>query len=454
MTGWWSRLRRWLRRKKQERSDNAVLREFVYLDEVSVYSLLASRSGPVATEFTQSESESLKSESASGVTLNAGGAKGELRSRLEGVRTAGSQVVRKASAQARFRQLLNDEQDKMLLRAEPRTINPHARDLAGLRRLAADNNHRDWVVDGRRLCRGELLELEVELAAEEIYGVSQTMNSLLSILQEDPGAFGVDDSDGLRQGALMSSVLDALLVDLVPIRARVVSHVVLHCEGDELVVRKDLLEEIPDAELADASQEMLYVVGVTETGLFWKDVRRILFSHYRYTTLFRLGQDRLRHDWTPIKLIDVLRDVLPVVAGQLDSAGRGLLSAMRDSQDDEVRGSRAQQMNQALLLFAEGLSEGAHVTTEDLAEAGLLLETHEPFVDTTEGRREIFAQVTKWLEERAGEPIAVEQAALARSQAVLEAFYLEVTTSKVEPEATTGGTDGLCLDSEIIAVYW
>jgi hypothetical protein len=173
--------------------------------------------------------------------------------------------------------------------------------------------------------------------------------------------------------------------------------------------------------------------------------------------LFRLGQDGLPADWTPIKLIDVLSKVLPSVAGQLDSTGRGLLSALRESQSADGQSSRAEQMNQALLLFTDALASGdVQVTVDDLAEAGLLLEPQMPFVDTTEGRRELFAKVKQWLDDRTGTPIDAERAALARSEAVLEAFYIQGPTP--ESEAVAGGTagapDGPCLDSEIIAVYW
>jgi hypothetical protein len=114
-------------------------------------------------------------------------------------------------------------------------------------------------------------------------------------------------------------------------------------------------------------------------------------------------------------------------------------------------------MNQALLLFADALANGdMQVTVDDLAEAGLLLEPHLPFVDTTEGRREIFAKAMKWLGDRTGTTIGAERAALARSEAILEAFYVQGSTS--ESEAVAGGVaagpDGPCLDSEIIAVYW
>jgi hypothetical protein len=453
-----TRLRRWLRRKGRERRGNAVLREFVYLDEVSVYSLLASRSGPVATEFTNVESESLRGESASGFTLNAGAAKGELRSRLERAQTLGSQVVRKASAQARFKQLLDDEQDEMLLRAEPRTARPRIRGAADKAEIGQAGKHRDWVLDATELRRGSLLELEVELAAEEIYGVSQTMSSLLNILQDDPQAFGLGDEGGVWIGTLMTRILDALLVGLVPIRARVVSHESVRQGELELVVHRELLEQLDESLLANLSPRPVYVVGVTEIGLFWKDVRRILFSSNTYLMLSRLGKPGLQIDWTPIKLVDVVRDVMPAIAEQLDSTGRGLLAAMRDSQGQQAQRSRADQMNRALALFAQDLSAASPVgvTVEELSDAGLLLDVNTPFVDTPEGRRTPFARVAEWLTERDGQPIDRERAAVARGTAMVEALYVE--DSSLDSGSTEGppeiNLDGPCLDSEIIAVYW
>ena len=53
-----SRLRDWLRAPKLRQvpeNSTGLLREFVYLDEVSVYSLLASRKQGIATEFSESQ---------------------------------------------------------------------------------------------------------------------------------------------------------------------------------------------------------------------------------------------------------------------------------------------------------------------------------------------------------------------------------------------------------------
>ena len=73
-----TRLRVWFwrwRRKRASKRQKAPLREFVYLDEVSVYSLIASRLGPIAAEFTEKQTASLQSETKSSLSVGSGVAK-------------------------------------------------------------------------------------------------------------------------------------------------------------------------------------------------------------------------------------------------------------------------------------------------------------------------------------------------------------------------------------------
>ena len=56
---WWS----WRRWRAAGQNRHTPLREFVYLDEVSVYSLIASRLGPIAAEFSETQTESLQDQS-------------------------------------------------------------------------------------------------------------------------------------------------------------------------------------------------------------------------------------------------------------------------------------------------------------------------------------------------------------------------------------------------------
>ena len=99
------RRRQWRRKRAARKQEAAPLREFVYLDEVSVFSLISSRLGPVATEFTATESSSLTGELTGTTGVSAGLLKSEIKSRSEATHTQGTQVLRKATVQATFKEL-------------------------------------------------------------------------------------------------------------------------------------------------------------------------------------------------------------------------------------------------------------------------------------------------------------------------------------------------------------
>ncbi|KAA0234619.1 MAG: ATP-dependent zinc metalloprotease FtsH [Acidimicrobiales bacterium] len=108
-----SRWQGWRRRRRREKAakdtTDAPLRECVYLDEVSVYSLLSSRIGALVTELTETETKSLTGEAEGIASSNVGIAKGEARARTEATSTRGTQVLRKSIVQTTFKELVEYE---------------------------------------------------------------------------------------------------------------------------------------------------------------------------------------------------------------------------------------------------------------------------------------------------------------------------------------------------------
>ena len=72
-------------------------REFVYLDEVSVLSILASRKGGIATEFTEGQTASLDSEVQGSLGVGLGGTGPNLGSKMQAGQVEASQVSRRPS---------------------------------------------------------------------------------------------------------------------------------------------------------------------------------------------------------------------------------------------------------------------------------------------------------------------------------------------------------------------
>src|SRR5262245_31681899 len=114
LKGWLSRVRR-DRRVRAARTATAPLREFVYLDEVSVYSLLASRQGALASEYTDIRSATTTAEVGGGVGAAAAVFKADLNSKISGSGTESVQVIRRSTIQAAFKELRDGEDERLAI---------------------------------------------------------------------------------------------------------------------------------------------------------------------------------------------------------------------------------------------------------------------------------------------------------------------------------------------------
>lgn len=200
--------RQW-RRRRAARNKTGTLREFVYLDEVSVYSLIASRLGPIATEFTDTETTSLQSEIGSSIGAGAGLAKADVSSRILNNQTSGTQVLRKSIIQTAFKDLYEYELDSLSIKPVPGVLKPpkisNRNDL-----LVATQSYVDgyWIIDPEKLSRGELFELEVQLEADPIFRVNAVASTILEILEKDAESLGLNTNDELEQMKSVGRILN------------------------------------------------------------------------------------------------------------------------------------------------------------------------------------------------------------------------------------------------------
>jgi hypothetical protein len=411
------------------------LREFVYLDEVSVYSLLASRSGPVPTDFTDTESESLKDETSSGLSVGIHGAKADLRSRGETMASSSSQIIRKSSAQARFKQFLEAEHHNFVFTADP--------EISG-------------APPPMPLRRGDLFEMDVELDADEAFRVSTTITSLVEILnQEGAQLLGPVDQAEMKQVVAFNRILERLLVGLVPIRARAIDYAVVHREGSPRVVARSALADLPSAERDVV--EPLFVVGFAQHDLFWKDLRTVLFGQHRFVLTGRVAVSEVQNQWSPVKLAEVLRPFVPELADQLNDAGRGLATVVRQS---AAQPQEAPRVHEALIEFAARVTgdQGSADDVRQLLESGALQQSVEALDGSLEQTRATFAATLALLGQSVGEG-DIEEADIARHRSdVIVEYGLPPAPRRVASEARPivepENVDEHFLEAEIIALYW
>lgn len=448
-------LRRWRHRrnwKKAERNQQGPLREFVYLDEVSVYSLVASQVGLIVTELTETQASSLQSEVSAGVGLSAP-FKAEVGSKTQAGESQSSQVLRKAIIQTTFKQLHETATRSGALRLRVNDDGtPAISTLEDVKRLAQDHPGSSYVVAPGRLRRGDLIEMDVQLEAEPIFQAGAVISGVLEIIQDDPTAFGIQDVGELAQVRLVSRMVDKVLAGLVPVRGRAVNYSAVEIDGEEWLLHTDLIARLPER----PSTTPVFLVGVAQQGLFWKDVRRVLFSGSSFRVLARLNRSGLQETWTPVKLVDVLRDVIPDFAEVMDTMNRGVLSAMSSAVAAHQNASPTQRVRAATIAYATLLAEraGTDVNEAELGQAGLFSHDVTDTDVNVRAWREMLAPVTKFIEDRAGQSFDPEVAADYRVAAITQAGLLEpaapVATFDVGPDQE----QQRFLDSEIVAVYW
>jgi hypothetical protein len=447
---WIKRMMAKVRGQEQPKGDR---REFVYLDEVSVYSLLASRKGAIPTELIDTDSETTRSSvgASVGVNTHLGGA--GLRSQLEGSRTRGTQVVRKANVQASFKDLVEYETGKMRIHDSVGAGDvPAAASLDDLRKIR-DDDKTAHLVDAAKLARGELLELEVTLDAESIFQASLMIATMLGFFEEAPEFFTMDPRD-VAQARGVNRVFDELLSGLVPIRGESARYERIVIDAREFLASKELLDKLDDG--VDVDREPLHVVAVAEAELFWRDLRRVLFSDSRFFVMFRLNTDGLRDSWHPVKVVDLLQRFVPSVAAAINDVGpeflAGVARGAAGSESPQAGEGRALIAEYAEAVAAEAETEWSEEDTEAVG-----LDALEPDFSSVEQQRKTLASITKRVQDRTGRQLDRARLSDLRDSLMSEHGYrASASQDGLFATASEGGDEGEehLIDSEIVAIYW
>jgi hypothetical protein len=440
------------------------LREFVYLDELSVYSLLASLEGPIAESYTMSDSR----QADTGVDAKSGGTLGLLDAELSAhhqlSRSQGTQVVRKSIVQDKFRALYSKIEGDLGLSI---VDNPKDEDIPG--GLKADRNEiAEWlslnplVVDPESLDRGKLIEVEIELAADKSYHLGTIATALRELVTDQHDLFGSDALEALPTIEAMSNFIGQLHGELVPIRCKSTEFKSLRLEDRTWLIPRRIASRLPKS-YGELLQE-LHIVGVAEESMFWRDRRRVLFSNSTYKALCRMAQPGIGSRWTPNKIADVLEPIIPGFSKVLDNAFDLSLTTMHRHQSAQTSGSdestafdRAQELYIREILGDSGGSETSAIDFEALLVKGIV-EKQLPSLDY---RRKIFAQLDKNIGAQYDIAADPETSAMCRQRSLVKAGFdrdgtlLPVSHQSAEyPSLRPEKKESSFLEVELVAIYW
>jgi hypothetical protein len=246
-------------------------------------------------------------------------------------------------------------------------------------------------------------------------------------------------------------VIRGLLGGLVPIRAKVLTHRVVR-DGERLSLA-------PVGSNVPSNGEPLYLVGVAEEQLFWKDIRRVLFSRGRYKVLARIAEDGVQDSWTPIKLSHVLEQIVPGFSTQMQNLG-----TMMSKVEPQKLSTAEPSTRQALIRFIELLASKAKASCSEhgLERAWAHIATISDSTIVYENWKEETATVAELL-------LGSEQTTVSRDDIATLREESKASPARDEAKETLdvresarfhpddkGARDepSHFLDCEIVAIYW
>ncbi len=459
-----SRLRDWLRRLKRQQvpgNSTGLLREFVYLDEVSVYSVLASRKGGIVTEFTESQTASLNSDVGGSLSVGFGGTKAKLDSEMRAGHVQSSQVLRKAIIQTSFKELYDIERASLALSPPDADCMPTVDAVADLEERLDPPAKDGWLVDPSTIRRGELLEVEVELEADPIFRMASVITTLQELMEDNENLLGNAITAQLPQIRSMAQVLEVLLVGLVPIRGRLVDYKWTTIGGRDVLIHRLLLEQISPGTRPKANPA--FVVGVAQRDLFWKDIRRVLFSQAQYTVFCRLAIGGMSERWHPVKVADVLRGIVPQfdeLIREFSKTTRRAMTAAVGAPPTSV-GQGAHSGAGLISAYVELLVKHHDGTLEPdvIDDVIQSISLAHDWLSSVDGRRPVFAEATQRVDKALGLETSSEDAYHLRDAAMRNAglpgtLASQASNGSVHDAAPVPSSHERFLDAKIIAIYW
>ena len=272
------------------------LREFIYLDEVSLQSLLVSLHGELTEKKSITDSTSNTRNVGGNIdTNNLAPLKLGFTAQYQSGKSSATQTETKATVQSWFRELYETPN---ILGVQP--LEDDAQTITV--KSSADiipGDHPNYCIRSSELQRGTLVELKVALATDPYFNVVTSISEFFKLSEN------ISDLNGYSEIKWQIELLQQLLAGLIPIKAEILNYHALKVGDDTYLVHEDKVKVTE----VSSSKIKVNLVGVTELSAYWKDIRRVLFSNQEFRILCRISRPGLVQDWNPIKLLDLFGSV-------------------------------------------------------------------------------------------------------------------------------------------------
>ncbi len=311
--------KQWIR----NRSPLSPIREFVYLNETSVESLLASADGEILVQRTSTASRSSEASLTAGLSGKTPIGKASFAPALKTSKGSEVQELRKSVAQSAFARFRDRNAHQFTIRpVNALTISRRGRKLL----KATDGSALKKYKQGIRvsdLKRGDLLEIETDLVAADIYKARTAISAVADVMDAYPSFASIELRDQLRAARPVTALIDSLNGDSIPVFGQNPSIGLQKIDGELWILNKAGISTGDDA-------TKLSLEAQTLEPWFWGDTARILFRPERYTMLCRVINPSLSEAPSSSYIGAILGTIDSSLATTVDAMGSMFLGAMRE----------------------------------------------------------------------------------------------------------------------------
>ncbi|WP_418286874.1 DUF6414 family protein [Halorubrum sp. DTA46] len=346
----------WIKSRFSEESDDEPepLREFIYLDETSVVSLLASLEGEI-TESLITRSESVNRElGKSNKGLSYKGTGYNRINESETLERSGSETIQKSVIQSRFDELYESRQNQLLLPSEE-----------GL--------------EVEEVTRSEIIELDGYVNVAESYRVFKILEYMTNTFEDiEELQESIEDIPREELDAV-SGFLSSLFGNQVPVKIDAANYRIV--EGH--------IQHIHNLDSAEEGKPISIVAYLNRDSL-WDDPLTVFSDNTEFTIYGRVISNEV--DWTPLRLTRVLEDHFPDQARQVNMALKtALLNLEKEGGKSEVSIDVEKNLEELLSDLQSGLeTRGYSLEDSDLTTfASDDVTADSEFEDYTEARDEV-----------------------------------------------------------------
>jgi hypothetical protein len=438
------------RRDREWRSER---REFIYLDEVSVTSLIAARDGAIAETVTETLSRSAEADYRISANVPIKGAKVGIASGQRVTDTSSREVVRRAVIQSTFRNLrTGGRQDSLPLVRDSRDTRDRfaakfarPEDLTRRKQRKLTNAGLLTALDTLR--RGDVIEIEVRLRPHKLFTLVSAIDSFADLMKGLDQLFGAAAKQ-VAEVAPIADVIERLMVGLVPVQGTAANVAIIDIDGLPHLIDTRVIK--PGSELAGTTRPF-ELVAVTEGGSYWKDLRRVLYTENEYTVYARVVSPNLQTAWNPVKLADLMSHVNQDLAApfkELPNAFDGAFGQDEPEPALDIRGM--------FHRFADAIAVKTGTTPDETSIADAVTAAHGAFIAASADvvlERAAFDIVTHEFEKTSGQPIDRELVCTARTTVAVEALpkaVASVDTLNAPAQALPIEQ----LEVEVVAIHW